>query len=104
MRLGSVTALSSVDGDHGGLVMLIALRLIKWALVLVLIFVGIVLLLPNFGIDIAQAVQGHMGGRWIIAAVVFIDSALGRLVLSSYTLAIGALLVVIASFLVFYRV
>jgi hypothetical protein len=104
MRLGSVPALSSADGDHGGLVMLIALRLIKWALVLVLIFVGIVLLLPNFGIDIAQAVQGHMGGKWVIAAVVFIDSFLGRLVLSSYTLAIGALLVVIASFLVFFRV
>jgi hypothetical protein len=84
--------------------MLIAFRLIKWMLVAALIFAGIVLLLPNFGVDIAQAVQGHLGGRWIIAAVAFIDSFLGRFVLSSYSLAMGALLIVIASFLVFYRV
>ena len=84
--------------------MLIALRMIKWTIVLALIFTGVVLLLPNFGIDIAQAVQGHLGGRWIIAAVAFIDSYLGRLVLSSYALALGALFIVIASFLVFFRV
>jgi len=91
-------------GDHGGLVMIALLRLIKWALVLALIFVGIVLLLPNFGVDLTQAVQGHFGGKWIIAAIVFIDSFLGRLVLSSYSLALGALVIVIASFLVFFRV
>ncbi len=84
--------------------MLIAFRLIKWALIAALIFVGIVLLLPNFGIDITQVAQGYLGGRWIISAAAFIDSFLGRFVLSSYTLAMGALLVVIASFLVFYRV
>ena len=84
--------------------MLIALRMIKWTIVLALIFTGVVLLLPNFGIDIAQAVQGHLGGRWIIAAVAFIDSYLGQLVLSSYALGLGALFIVIASFLVFFRV
>lgn len=84
--------------------MLIAFRLIKSVLVAVLIFTGIVLMLPNFGIDIAQAVQGHFGGNWIIAAVAFIDSYLGRLVISSYTLALGGLFIVTASFLVFYRV
>ena len=84
--------------------MLIALRMIKWVIVLGAIFTGIVLLLPNFGIDIGQAVQGYIGGNWIIAAVAFIDSFFGRLVLSSYTLALGALLILIASFLVFYRV
>lgn len=84
--------------------MLIAFRTIKWIIVLALIFTGIILMLPNFGVDIAQAVQGHMGGGWIIAAAAFIDSYLGRLVISSYALALGGLSIVIASFLVFYRV
>ena len=84
--------------------MRIALRIIKGIIVLALVFTGIVLLLPNFGIDIAQAVQGYLGGSWIIAAVTFIDSYLGRLVLSSYALALGALFIVLASFLVFFRI
>ena len=84
--------------------MLVAIRIFKWVLIAALIFAGVVLLLPNFGVDITQAVQGRVGGKVIIAAVVFIDSFLGRSALSAYTLALGALLLMIASFLVYFRV
>ena len=104
MRLGGAAALTFSPGGHRGLAMRIAFRLIKWVLIAALIFTGIILLLPNFGVDIAQAFQGHMGGRWVIAGAMFIDSFLGRMVVSSYALAIGALFIIIASFLTFYRV
>jgi len=83
--------------------MRIAILLIKWMIVAALVFTGIVLLLPNLGIDVAQVAQGRLGGSLVIAAAVYIDSFLGRLVLSAYTLALGALFILIASFLVFYR-
>jgi hypothetical protein len=83
--------------------MRIAILLIKWMIVAALVFTGIVLLLPNLGIDVAQVAQGRLGGNLVIAAAVFIDSFLGRLVLSAYTLALGALFILIGSFLVFYR-
>lgn len=82
-----------------------SLRLIKWTIVVGLLFFGIVFILAGSGVDIAQATQGVLpGARLLTRATAFAISFLENSRLAGHALGVGVFLFVCGLLLMLYRV
>lgn len=82
------------------------LRLLKWTIVVGLLFFGAVFILAGSGVDVGQIVQGVLpgAGATIAGATGFAASLLDNSRLAGHALGVGAFLFVCGMLLILYRV
>lgn len=83
--------------------MLIAARIIKALVVLVLVICGGLLVLSGSGVNLDEMMQGRFGATAVIVAGTFLQTLVRDLRLTNYELAVGVLMLALAALMGFFR-
>lgn len=83
--------------------MLIAARIAKALIVLVLVICGGLLVLSGSGVNLDEMMQGRLGASAVIVAGTLLHGLVRDLRLASYEFAVGVLLLALALLVAFYR-